>query len=50
MRSATRTMTTTEMAFDTSEVRTCPQSTDERVIGIEWNLSKMPLCMSMNRR
>src|ERR1700736_5948879 len=27
IRSATRTMTTTEMALDTSEVRTCPQST-----------------------
>src|ERR1700681_4619335 len=50
MRSATRTMTTTEIALDTSEVRTCPQSTDERAIGIEWNLSKMPLCRSLNRR
>src|ERR1700736_1448961 len=50
MRSATKTMTTTEIALDTSEVRTCPQSTDERAIGIEWNLSKMPLCRSLNRR
>src|SRR6266487_3162676 len=48
MRSATRTMTTTEIALDTSEVRTCPHSTDERAIGIEWNLSKMPLCRSVN--
>src|ERR1700730_13386063 len=47
---AARTMTTTEIAFDTSEVRTCPHSTEERAIGIEWNLSKMPLCRSMNRR
>src|SRR3984957_7010527 len=50
MRSATRTMATTEIALDTSEVRTCPHSTDERAIGIEWNLSKMPLCRSLNRR
>src|ERR1700730_3557234 len=50
MRSATRTMTNTEIALDASEVRTCPQSTDERAIGIEWNLSKMPLCRSLNRR
>src|SRR6202158_2890045 len=33
--SATRTMTTTEIALDTSEVSTCPHSTDERAIGIE---------------
>src|ERR1700759_3222091 len=32
MRSATRTMATTEIALDTSEVRTCPHSTDERAI------------------
>src|SRR3981081_77929 len=50
MRSATRTMTTTEIALDTSEVRTCPQSTDERAIGIEWHLSEMPLWRSLNRR
>src|SRR5664279_2601968 len=50
MTSPTRTMTTTEIAFATSEVRTWPQSTDERAIGIEWNRSKMPLCRSMNRR
>src|SRR5436190_21422226 len=50
MRNATRTMTTTEIALDTNEVRTCPHSTDERAIGIEWNLSKMPLCRSVNRR
>src|SRR5215831_7444067 len=50
MRSATPTMTTTEIALETSEVRTCPHSTDERAIGIDWNLSKMPLCRSLNRR
>ena len=48
--SPTRTMTATEMALDTSEVRTCPHSTEERAIGIEWNLSKMPLCRSLNSR
>jgi hypothetical protein len=41
-------MITTEIALDTSDVRTCPQSTDERAIGIEWNLSKIPLCRSSN--
>src|SRR6202022_4602055 len=50
MRSATRTMTTTEIALDPSAVKTCPHSTDERAMGIEWNLSKMPLCRSMNKR
>src|SRR6476646_4960998 len=34
--SATRMMTTTETALDTSDVRTCPHRTDERAIGIEW--------------
>src|SRR6195256_5949939 len=43
IRSATRTITTAEIALDANEVRTCPHSTDERAIGIEWNLSKMPL-------
>src|SRR5260370_23481404 len=50
MRSAARTMTSTEIALDTSEVSTCPHSTDERAIGIELYLSKMPLCRSLNRR
>ena len=50
MRIATRMMTPTEIPLDASEVRTCPHSTDERAIGIEWNLSKMPLCRSLNRR
>ena len=40
MRSPTPTMTTTEIMLATSEVRTCAHSTDERTIGIEWNLSK----------
>src|ERR1700750_2924290 len=44
MRSPTPTMTPTEIMLDTTEVRTCAHSTDERTIGIEWNLSKMPLC------
>src|SRR5689334_20060731 len=50
MRSATPTMTTTEIPLDSTEVRTWPHSTDERAIGIEWNLSKMPLCRSLNSR
>ena len=28
-------MTTTEIALETSEVRTCPHRTDERAIGID---------------
>ena len=50
MSSPTKMMTTTEIMLATSEVRTCPHSTDERAIGIEWNLSRMPLCRSVNRQ
>src|SRR5215467_12304984 len=50
MRSATPTMTTTEIALETSEVSTCPHSTDERAIGMDWNRSKMPLCISRKSR
>ena len=50
MRSASRTITTTEIALATREVSTCPHNTDERAIGIEWNRSKMPPCRSLNRR
>ena len=50
MTSATRTTTATEIALDTSEVSTCPHSTDERAIGMEWNRSKMPPCRSLNNR
>src|SRR5215469_16766584 len=46
MRRATSTTTTIEIRLATSEVSTCPHSTDERAIGIEWNRSKMPLCIS----
>src|ERR1700694_4114807 len=42
MRSPTRMMITTEMALDTTEVSTCPHSTEERAIGMEWAPSKMP--------
>lgn len=48
--SATRMMTATEMALDTSEVSTCPHSAAERAIGMEWNRSNIPLCISINRR
>lgn len=37
--SATRMITTTEMTLDTTEVSTCPHSTVERAIGMEWNRS-----------
>src|SRR5512146_878775 len=44
IKSATRTTTTTEIALATSEVSTCPHSTDGRAIGMDWNRSKTPLC------
>src|SRR5690242_10640338 len=50
IRSATRTTTTTEIALATSEVSTCPHSTDERASGMDWNRSKMPRCMSRKIR
>src|SRR5690348_14387617 len=46
MSSATSTTTTTERVLATTEVNTCPHSTDERAIGIELYRSKMPLCIS----
>jgi hypothetical protein len=48
--SPTPMMTATEMPLDTSDVSTCPHSTDERAMGIEWNRSKMPLLMSLKSR
>ena len=50
MRRATSTTTTTEIMLATSEVSTCAHSTDDRAIGMDWNRSKMPLCMSMKSR
>src|SRR5579859_93638 len=47
---ATRMMTTTEIALDTSEVRTCPHSRVEGAIGIERNRSMIPRCTSINKR
>src|SRR5260370_25111462 len=47
---ATRMMTTTEIALETSEVRTCPHSMVEGAIGIERNRSIIPLCTSVNKR
>ncbi len=40
----------TETRFATREVSTCAQSTLDRAIGIDWNRSKMPPCMSRNSR
>ena len=47
---ATRMMTTTEIALDTSEVRTCPHSIVEGAIGMERNRSIIPRCTSVNKR
>ena len=43
-------MITTESPLETSEVRTCAHSTDDRAIGMDWNRSKMPLFISVNNR
>ena len=50
MSRATSTTTTTEIGLATSEVSTCAHSTDDRAIGIDWNRSKMPLCVSRKSR
>ena len=50
MSRATSTTTTTEIRLATSEVSTCAHSTDDRAIGMDWNRSKMPLCMSRKSR
>src|SRR5690349_17673225 len=50
MRSATPTTIASEMRLATSDVSTCAHSELDRAIGIDWNRSKMPPCMSMNSR
>src|SRR5215472_16655570 len=47
---ATRMMTTTEIALDTSEVRTCPHRMVEGAIGMERKHSMIPRCTSVNKR
>ncbi len=43
-------MMTTEIAFDTSDVSTCPHSTDERATGIELNRATIPFWVSLKIR
>ena len=50
MSRATSTTTTTEIRLATSEVSTCAHSTPDRAIGIDWNRSKIPPCMSVKSR
>ena len=50
MSRATTVTTTSEIRLATTEVRTCAHNTDERAIGIDWNRSKMPPCMSRKIR
>jgi len=50
MSSATSTTTTSETRLATTDVSTWAHSTDEWVIGIDWNRSKMPLVMSRKSR
>ena len=50
MTRATPTTTTSEITLATSEVSTCAHSTPDRAIGMDWNRSKMPLCMSVKSR
>src|SRR5215469_17117011 len=47
---ATSMMTTTEIALETSEVRTCPHSSVEGAIGMERKRSMIPRCTSVNKR
>src|SRR5581483_7310046 len=47
---ATRMMTITEIALDTSEVSTCPHSLVEEAIGMQRNRSMIPRCTSVNKR
>src|SRR5258708_6948113 len=42
MRRATSTTTTSFNESATTEIYTCPHSTDERAIGMDWNRSKRP--------
>ena len=50
MRSATPTTTASEIALAASEVSTCAHSTPGRAIGMDWNRSNIPPCMSVNSR
>ena len=50
MSRATPTTTTSEIRLATSEVSTCAHSTPDRAIGMDWNRSKIPLCMSVKSR
>src|SRR5258708_11933779 len=47
---ATRMMTTSEIALDTSEVSTCPHSMVEGAIGMERKRSMILRCTSVNKR
>src|SRR5258708_22787944 len=47
---ATRMMTTTEIALETTKLRTCPHSMVEVAIGLEQNRSMIPRCTSVNKR
>jgi hypothetical protein len=50
MRRATPTTTTSEIWLATSEVSTCAHRKDDRAMGMDWNRSKMPLCISRKSR
>ncbi len=50
MRNPTPKMIARVMAFAVRDVSTWAHSTLDRAIGMEWNRSKMPLCMSVNSR
>ena len=50
MATATPTTTTSEITLAASEVSTCAHSTPDRAIGMDWNRSKIPPCMSVKSR
>ena len=50
MATATSTTSTSEIRLAASEVSTCDHSALERAIGMDWNRSKIPLCISVKSR
>jgi hypothetical protein len=50
MTTATTTTRTRAIRFAITEVSTCPHSTADLAIGIDWNRSNMPPETSMNSR
>ena len=50
MPTATATTAATEITLAASDVSTCAHSTLDRAIGMDWNRSKIPPCLSVKSR